>query len=129
MNDEAIVDAEVLGRLRELCRQFPGADEGELQDRPLFRVGRRRFAIFNGETSDTRPRWSDSRRSLHFLADPLEIEALRHDDRFCVSPHHGDRGWFALELDDVGSVDWAEVAELLESAYLQVAPRSTTQAP
>jgi predicted DNA-binding protein (MmcQ/YjbR family) len=127
VNDDAIVDAEVLGRVRALCRRFPGADEGDLQDRPLFRVGRRRFAIFNGATSDKRPRWSDSGRSLHFLADPHEIDALQHDDRFRPSPHHGDRGWLALRLDDVGSVDWVEVAELLESAYLQVAPGGLAQ--
>ncbi len=86
----------------------------------MFRIGRRRFAIFNGATSDKRPRWSDSGRSLHLLADPHEIDALRHDGRFRVSPHHGDRGWLAVKLDDVGAVDWVEVAELLEPAYLLV---------
>ena len=61
------------------------------------------------------------------LADPHEIDALRHDDRFGPSPHHGDRGWLALGMGDVGSVDWVEVAELLASAYLQVAPRGPAQ--
>jgi predicted DNA-binding protein (MmcQ/YjbR family) len=104
-----------------------GADEGELQDRPLFRVGRRRFAIFNGETSPARPRWSQSGRSLHFAAEPLELEALRQDGRFTVSPHHGDRGWLALRLDNPNDADWAEIAELLESAYRYVAPRALTE--
>ncbi len=108
--------------MREICRQFAGADEGELQNRPLFRVGRRRFAIFNGDGSPPRPRWNDSGRSLHFLADRLEFDALRQDDRFTPSPHHGNRGWLALRLDN--DMDWREVAELLESAYRQVAPRS-----
>lgn len=112
----------MLGQIRDLCGRFPGADEGELQARPLFRVGRRRFAIFNGGASDDRARWATSGRSLHFLADPSEIDALRHDDRFRPSPHHGDRGWLALSLEDAGAIDWAEVAELLESAYRQVAP-------
>lgn len=128
MHEDAGIDAEVLDRVRSLCRRLPGADEGALQDRPLFRVGRRRFAIFNPAASDTRPRWSGSGRSLHFLADPQEIDALRQDDRFAPSPHHGDRGWLALRLDDVGSVDWVEVAELLEFAYLQVAPRRARRA-
>lgn len=118
MNDE---DEAALGRVRQICLPFSGADEGELQNRPLFRVGRRRFAIFNGVGSPPRPRWSDSGRSLHFLADPLELDALRQDGRFTPSPHHGHRGWLALRLDG-SDVDWPEVAELLESAYRQVSP-------
>ena len=86
--------------------------------------GKRRFAIFNGHTSPPRPRWNSSGRSLHFLADPLELDALRQDGRFTESPHHGDRGWLALKLDHPHAVDWDEVAELLKSAYLQVATRS-----
>ena len=126
MRDAAAVDHEILGRIRGLCERFPDADEGELQDRPLFRVGRRRFAIFNGAASDDRPRWAASGRSLHFLADPDEVEALRCDGRFEPSPHHGDRGWLALRLEDASTVDWAEIAELLDAAYRQVAPRSDT---
>ena len=114
----------VLHRVRAICGGFAGADEGELQDRPLFRVGRRRFAIFNGETSPARSRWSQSGRSLHFVAESLEFEALRRDGRFTPSPHHGDRGWLALRLDDPDVADWVEIAELLESAYRRIAPRA-----
>jgi hypothetical protein len=124
VTDDAALDAAVLGRVRRICARFPEADEGELQSRPLFRVGRRRFAIFNAATSDQRPRWAGSGRSLHFLADPLEIHALSQDGRFRGSPHHGDRGWLALPMDDVVGIDWIEVTELLESAYLQIRPRS-----
>ena len=116
-------DGIALERVRQVCLGFAGAEEAELQNRPLFRVGKRRFAIFNGAGSPPRPRWSSSGRSLHFLTDPLEVEALVQDRRFTHSPHHGNRGWMALRLDR-GDVDWVEVAELLESAYRQVAPRS-----
>ena len=118
------LDEAALDRIRVICGQFSGADEGELQDRPLFRVGRRRFAIFNGCGSPRRRRWSSSGRSLHFLADPEEIAALREDGRFLPSPHHGDRGWLAISLEDHGAVDWDEIAELLESGYLQVSDRA-----
>lgn len=101
----------------------PGAEEAELQDRPLFRVGKKRFALFNGAGSPRRPRWNGSGRSLHFLTDPPELGALRQDGRFAPSPHHGHRGWIALRLEGV-EIDWGEVAELLESAYRQVARRS-----
>ena len=113
-----MTDDEALQRVRVLCRALPDADEGKLQDRPLFRVGNRRFAIFNGETSPARKRWADSGRSLHFLADPDDIDALRADARFAASPHHGDRGWLALAIED--DTDWDEVAELLAAAHARV---------
>src|ERR1700710_3070314 len=100
--DPAVIDRVVLARIRGICGSFAGVDEGVLQDRPLFRVGRRRFAIFNGATSPPRPRWNGCGRSLHILAAPDEFDALRHDGRFTRSPHHGDRGWLALPLDDTG---------------------------
>jgi hypothetical protein len=115
-------DLDALRRIREICAAFIGVDEGELQGRPLFRVGRRRFAIFNGAGSPSRPRWARCGRSLHFLADEVEIDALLEDGRFTASPHHGDRRWMFLRLDGV-NVDWAEISELLDAAYQQVAPR------
>jgi predicted DNA-binding protein (MmcQ/YjbR family) len=113
-------DRAALARVREICLRLDGAEEATLQDRPLFRVGRRRFALFNGSGSPARPRWRDAGRSLHFLADPLDLDALRQDVRFTSSPHHGDRGWMALRLD--GSVAWDEIAELIESAHRRVRP-------
>jgi predicted DNA-binding protein (MmcQ/YjbR family) len=115
-------DIAALDRVRMICRGLPGADEAELQGRPLFRVGRRRFALFNGTSSPSRPRWNGSGRSLHFLADPSEVDALRQDARFTASPHHGDRGWLAVRVD-TDEIEWKELAELLESAHRQVAPR------
>jgi predicted DNA-binding protein (MmcQ/YjbR family) len=121
MPRDLLEDEAALSRIRTICVGFAGSDEGELQDRPLFRVGRRRFAIFNGATSPARPRWNSSGRSLHFIAAPDEVDALRHDGRFTESPHHGKRGWLAIRIDDPTHADWSEIAELLESAYRQVA--------
>jgi hypothetical protein len=124
--DESSFDAADLTALRQIraiCGDFSGAEEGELQGRPSFSVGRRRFAIFNGVGSPVRPRWDGCGRSLHFLADELELQALRADARLSVSPHHGDRRWMFLRLEPE-RVDWSEVAELLDAAYRQVAPRS-----
>jgi predicted DNA-binding protein (MmcQ/YjbR family) len=119
-------DNGALERIRVICLGFSGAEEGELQGRPLFHVARRRFALFNGLASPPRRRWSGSGRSLHFLADSLEIDALRQDDRFTPSPHHGNRGWLAVRLE--GAVDWEEIGELVESAYHQVVRRLPNRA-
>jgi predicted DNA-binding protein (MmcQ/YjbR family) len=118
----ASTDERDLERIRRICFRFPEVEEVELQARPLFRVRtRRRFALFNGADSPPRPRWNGFGRSLHFLAEPHERIALLDDPRFVPSPHHGTRGWIAVHLD--AATDWAEVAELLETAYRQAANR------
>ena len=119
-------DDSALARVRAICLALPEAEEAVLQDRPLFRVRSRRFAIFNGASSPPRPRWSAFGRSVHFVADPQEREALRQDRRFTTSPHHGDRGWMAISLED-GVLDWTELAELLEAAYRHVAGRELVE--
>ncbi len=119
-------DEGALARLRAICLAFPEAEEAVLQDRSLFRVRSRRFALFNGASSPPRPRWNGFGRSVHFVTDPQEREALRQDSRFTASPHHGDRGWVAISLQDT-AVDWTELAELLEAAYRQVAGRALVE--
>jgi predicted DNA-binding protein (MmcQ/YjbR family) len=112
-----------LSLIRRICLRFPDVEQVELQNRPLFRVHTKRFALFNGALSPPRPRWQAFGRSLHFLSDTQERPALSQDPRFVPSPHHGDRGWLALNLEG-DKTDWNEVAELLESAYRQVASRA-----
>jgi predicted DNA-binding protein (MmcQ/YjbR family) len=111
-----------LAIIRTICLRFPEVEEAELQGRSLFRVRTRRFALFNGNDAPPRKRWSAFGRSLHFVADPQDRQALAQDPRFLTSPHHGDRGWMALDLER-DDVDWDEVGELLETAYRQVARR------
>jgi len=120
---DALADDTVLERVRAICHSLPETEQAELQSRPLFRVRRRRFVIFNGSQAPDRPRWDGCGQSLHLLTDPLERDALSQDSRFFVSPHHGDCGWYALRLGQ-SKVHWVEVAELIESAYRQAAPRT-----
>ena len=116
-------DEQDLARIRALCRTFPEAEEGLLQDRPLFHVRRRRFALFNGDGSPPRSRWRAFGRSLHFATDPSQHPALERDPRLAASPHHGFRGWMAIDLRR-RDVDWRWLATLLETAYRQVAGRA-----
>jgi hypothetical protein len=118
-----IEDREILEWLRTRCATLPEAEEGGLQGRPLFHVRRRRFAIFNADSSPDRPRWNGCGQSLHVLTEVTEREALRQDDRFFVSPHHGENGWLAFRFSS-SRVDWDELGELVEAGYRQAAPRS-----
>ena len=115
-------DERDLSRIRRICLRFPEVEETELQNRPLFRVHTKRFALFNGALSPQRPRWRAFGRSLHFVTEPQERQALAEDTRFRISPHHGDCGWMALDLER-DATNWVEVAELLQTAYRTVASR------
>jgi len=117
------LEAERLRRIRTICMGWPEVEETTLQDRPLFRVRKRRFAIVNGSWCATRPRWANAGPSLHVLTDSVEAGALRADPRFQPSPHHGEQGWVALRLD-AADIAWDEISELLETAYRTAAPRA-----
>jgi predicted DNA-binding protein (MmcQ/YjbR family) len=110
-------------RVRRICLALPGAEESVLQDRPMFHVRRRRFALVNLAASPARARWDGCGESLHFLADADELPALLADDRFTPSPHHGDRGWLMVRLDGNVDIDWSELAELLRSAHARAGGR------
>ena len=112
-------DERVLAWLREVCLGLPETSETRLQGRPLFVVRRRRFALLNGAGSPPRPRWDRCGRSVHLLTEPAERGAFGADPRFTPSPHHGDRGWFAV---DPALITSTELAELLDAAYRAAAP-------
>ena len=109
MDDDADLE-----RIRSTCLAFPEVEEIQMWGGPLFRVRRRRFALFNGAGFPN--------RSLHVVTDPAERDALMQDGRFTVSTHHPHQGWMAMNLD-AAEVDWNEVTELLETAYRQVTPK------
>jgi predicted DNA-binding protein (MmcQ/YjbR family) len=108
-------DDPYLERIRRICLGLPEVEEIEMWGGPLFRVRRRRFALFNGVGFPN--------RSLHVVTDPAERAALLQDDRFEMSTHHPRQGWMAMNLD-AARVDWSEVTELLETAYRLVTPKS-----
>lgn len=121
MTSDIASEAASLDRIRGICARFPETEEGLLQDRPLFHVRRRRFAILNGDASPPRMRWAAFGSSLHFANDPDHARRLLSDPRFRESPHHGFRGWRALDLTH--EIDWTVVGDLLEHAYRSVAPK------
>lgn len=69
-------DSEDLARIRNTYSRFPEAEQ--LQDRPLFHLRRRRFAIFNSDAPQ-RLRWQALGRSLHIATSNL----LKYRERSC----------------------------------------------
>jgi predicted DNA-binding protein (MmcQ/YjbR family) len=105
-------DDPYLSELRAVCLAFPEACEVEAWGRPTFRAGKKIFAVFSGV--EDRP-WA-----VIFKPDPDDRRALLEDARFYSPPYFGPSGWLALDLD-AANVDWAEVGELVDASYRQVA--------
>ena len=110
-----------LRELREICLAFPGAEERISHGRPTFRAGKI-FAAFGG-SEKLRP--GDHRQvpsALIFMPDPVDLPALDEDPRFFVPAYYGPYGGRAIDLADPAT-DWAEVRELVDASYRQVAPK------
>lgn len=105
-------DDPFLRDLRSICLALPETAEVEAWGRPTFRAGKKLFAVFTGSSED--------RYSVVFKPDADERPALVDDPRFYVPPYFGPSGWLALDFT-AAPVDWAEVAELIETSYRQVA--------
>ncbi|WP_132991785.1 MmcQ/YjbR family DNA-binding protein [Gordonia zhaorongruii] len=108
----------ILTRLRERALAFPEATEKIAHGRPTFRCGKM-FAMYGGsEKGATKVRRD---QALLFVPDPEERDALAQDERFYVPAYVGAYGWLALDLTP--DCDWAEVGELLDAAFRQIAPQ------
>ncbi|MFT3900535.1 MAG: MmcQ/YjbR family DNA-binding protein [Gordonia sp. (in: high G+C Gram-positive bacteria)] len=115
-------DDPVLARVRELALAFPTATEKVAHGRPTFRCPKM-FGMYGGgekrRDDGTAGRRFD--QALLVVADPAEREALLADDRFFLPAYMGAYGWVGLILDD--DTDWAEVGELLDASFREVAPK------
>ena len=105
-------DDPYLTELRQVCLALPEAVEVEAWGRPTFRAGKKMFAVFGGNGAHP--------FGVVFKPEPDEHPPLVEDPRFYVPAYFGPSGWLALDLT-AAPVDWAEVAELMEGSYRQVA--------
>lgn len=104
-----------LAEFRALCLSFPEAEEIVSHGRPNFRT-KKVFAVFGGSEKLRPGEHREVPSAAMFKADPAEVEALDADPRFFVPAYLGPFGWRALDLADP-AVDWAEVAELVDTSY------------
>ena len=106
-----------LERLRALCLALPEATERLSHGEPTWFVqGKKTFVTYANLHHD-------DRLAFWCAAPPGAQTALvdANPERFFRPPYVGHRGWLGVRLD--GPVDWDEIADLVEDAYRQVAPR------
>jgi hypothetical protein len=119
-------DDPLLHRVRGIALALPGAGEKVSHGRPTF-FTRKVFAIFGGVVKGDHHSTLLA-RSVLFLPAADEREALLADGRFVVPAYEGAYGWLCLPLDRTGpdgqSIDWDEVAELVEDSFRATAPRT-----
>lgn len=107
-----------LRRLSALCMKLPQVERRLSGDHADFRVAGRVFAYFlNNHHGD----------GIVAVCCKSELgqnidRASREPKRYYLPAYIGPRGWFGLRLD-LASIDWSEVAAIVEASYRLVAPR------
>ncbi|GAA3693603.1 MmcQ/YjbR family DNA-binding protein [Gordonia hankookensis] len=107
----------VLARVREIALALPDTTEVIAHGRPTFRCGKM-FGNYGGSDKGSKVRHD---QSILFIPDEAERPALLDDPRFFLPAYLGAYGWLGLVLEEKS--DWAEVGELLDASYRQIAPR------
>ncbi len=101
-------------RLRKICLALPDAAEVGMRRGPSYRIADKIFAVERPHRDAT---------ALWCKVPPGSQAVLTGADpqRFFVPPYFGPKGWVGVVLD--ASVDWKEVAALVQRSYRLVAPR------
>ena len=114
---EAAQRDRALQKIRELCLAFPETSERLSHGAPTFFVRDKRAFVM--VLTDHH---GDGRFTL-WCAAPEGIQQMLTEadsDSYFVPPYVGHRGWLGVRLDrDLG---WADIAGVVEDAYLEVAP-------
>jgi len=106
--------AELLARLRAICRALPGTSEKVSHGEPTFWVGGKMFASLDNHHHG-------APHVAVWLAMPLGAqEALVYADpkRYFVPPYVGKRGWVGMRLD--GRPSWKQVEQVVQEAYRHI---------
>lgn len=112
-------DDPLLFEVRRICLALPGAAEKISHGHPNF-FTTKVFAVYGGVVKGDHAADTYA-RSMLFLPDDHERQALREDERFFVPAYYGPSGWLGINLT-LGTPDWAEVAELADMSYRNTAP-------
>ena len=100
-----------LERMRSIAMALPEATEEVTWGTDInFRV-RKKIFCFPG-----------SGGTLTVKADKDELAPLLDDPRFSPAPYLARGGWVRMDLQH-SKVDWTEIAELIQTSYVLIAPK------
>jgi hypothetical protein len=108
----------VLDRLRTVCLALPETTERPSHGAPSFFVRDKRCFLMLLDNHH-----GDGRFAIWCAAPAGDQQLLVEADseRFFVPPYVGHRGWLGVRLDR--SIDWDELAGIVEDAFCAVAPK------
>ncbi len=95
-----------IARLRKSFSVWPEVSEGVQFGRPVWRVGKKGFALAN---------CTAGRLRFLFWCGVAQQGLLTTDVRYSVPPYIGHNGWIALDVEE--GADWEEVAFLALQSY------------
>ena len=107
-----------LKALRKLCLALPETTERLSHGEPTWFVrDKKTFVMYANHHHD-------DRLAFWCAASPDLQQTLvaASPKRFFVPPYVGHRGWLGVYLDV--TVDWEQIADLVEGAYREVAPKT-----
>jgi hypothetical protein len=104
--------------VRGLCLALPETTERPSHGAPTFFVRARKAFVMVVDDHH-----ADGIFGLWAAAPPgnQELLVIADPERFFRPPYVGSRGWLGVRLD--GSVDWDEIAGIVEDAWASVAPK------
>lgn len=110
---------EQLERVRRLCLALPDTTERLSHGEPAWFVRDKKMFVMFAD------RHHDDRLAFWCAAPAGSQEAVvaADPDHFFRPPYVGHRGWIGAYLD-VDEVDWDQLAEVIEDAYRQIAPKT-----
>lgn len=97
---------EVLGTLRDICLALPETTEGTRFGDPIFRAGKKGFALAHSRRGRIR---------LQFWVGADRQDSLCFDERYRIPPYIGHQGWIELDAEDFAHRD--EIAALAVDSY------------
>ena len=113
------LDDPLLGRVRAIAMEFPGAAEKISHGRPAF-FTKKVFMYYGGSVRRGAGDWVQHPQSLVMMLDAEERAALLDDPRTYMPAYLGPSGWLGVDL--APEADFEEIAELIESSYRNTAP-------
>ncbi len=99
-------EQKTLNNLRKICFALPGVEETSNHGHPTFKVKKKAFAIMHGPEGEP----------AIAVKVGLDMQPVfLQDPRFYPTPHAAQHGYVSLHAS--GSLDWAEIEELVRGSY------------